>query len=58
LKQEASHYHVRTQADEIEQELDVLKNRCLGLQKYRSLLLAWFLTSVVDHGGASSDPLT
>jgi hypothetical protein len=58
LKQEASHYHVRTQADEIEQELGVLKNRCLGLQNYRSLLLAWFLTSVVDHGGASSDPLT
>jgi hypothetical protein len=57
LKQQASHYLVRTQAGKIEQELSVLKKRCLGLQKYRSLLLAWFLTSVADHGGASSDPL-
>jgi hypothetical protein len=57
LKRRASLYVLRTQADKIERELGILKNRYLGLRKYRNLLLAWFLNTVSNLTGISSDPL-
>jgi hypothetical protein len=56
LKCHASLYVFRTQADKIKQGLGILKNKCLSLQKYKSLL-AWFLNSVNDYEGTSFDPL-
>jgi hypothetical protein len=57
LRQHASHYYFRRQADDIERELGILRNRSFRLHRYKNLICAWFLSSVA-HEGTSSNPLT
>ena len=55
LRRKASHFTIRTRADNMERELNILKNRSLRLQKHKNLLCAWFLTCV---GKQASSPDT
>jgi len=55
LRQRASQWHYRTQSDVIDREINILNNRSLRLQKFKSLLCAWLIACL---GNASaSDPL-
>ena len=55
LRQRASQRRYRDQSEVIDREINILNNRSLRLQKYRSLLCAWLIACV---GSASaSDPL-
>lgn len=56
LRQRSSHYHYRTRADNIERDLGTIKNRCMRLQKYTTLLCAWLLTCV-GTDDSQPDPL-
>ncbi|KAF2824079.1 hypothetical protein CC86DRAFT_421855 [Ophiobolus disseminans] len=56
LRRRSSHYHYRTRADDIEREMDTIKNRYMGLQKYTTLICAWLLTCLGDDGHPP-DPL-
>ncbi|KAI5374009.1 hypothetical protein J4E82_007283 [Alternaria postmessia] len=56
LRQQASQYYYRTRSEIIDRDMNVLNNRSLRLQKYRSLLCAWLIACL---GNVSvSDPLT
>jgi hypothetical protein len=57
LRQHTSHSFYRRQADDIERELGILRNRSFRLHKYKNLICAWFLSSVA-HEDTSSNPLT
>jgi len=56
LRQRSSHYHYRAQAENIERELNNVKNRCMRLKKYTALLCASLLTCVGEDN-AQLDPL-
>ncbi|CAN9388920.1 unnamed protein product [Alternaria sp. RS040] len=56
LRQQTSQYYYRTRSEIIDRDMNVLNNRSLRLQKYRSLLCAWLIACL---GNVSvSDPLT
>ncbi|KAI4677039.1 hypothetical protein J4E81_010999 [Alternaria sp. BMP 2799] len=55
FRQQASQWYYRTEFEITDREINVLNNRSLRLQKYKSLLCAWL---IVCLGNASaSDPL-
>jgi hypothetical protein len=56
LRRSASHYYHKTLANNIEREIDTVKNRCVRMEKYKSLLCAWLLTCLGDNR-VLSDPL-
>ena len=55
LRQRVSQQLFRIQSGRIDREINVLNNRSLRLQKYKSLLCAWLITCLGDT--SASDPL-
>ncbi|KAH5558945.1 peptidylprolyl isomerase [Parastagonospora nodorum] len=53
---QTSHYHYRTRVNDIELELNTVKNRSLRLTTYKALICAWLLTSLGPED-AFADPL-
>ena len=56
LRQRFSHHYYRMQAENIERELNTVKNRSMRLKKYTTLLCAWLLTCLGEDG-FPPDPL-
>ncbi|EAT77244.1 peptidylprolyl isomerase [Parastagonospora nodorum] len=56
LRNRTTHYNYRMKANDIELELNTVKNRSLRLQKYKALICAWLLTCLGTED-ASADPL-
>lgn len=57
MRRQATHYYLRTKAEDLEREIHTLKNRCLRLESNQNLLCAWFIT-LVSSSDAAPDPLT
>lgn len=56
LKQRSSHFMYRTQVENIERDLNTVKNRCMRLKQYTTLLCAWLLTCLGEDESLP-DPL-
>ncbi|KAI4936692.1 hypothetical protein J4E86_011309 [Alternaria arbusti] len=56
LRQQASQQWLRNRSEHIDREINVLSNRSLRLQKYKSLLCAWLIACLGNT--LVSDPLT
>jgi hypothetical protein len=56
LRQRSSHFLYRTRVENIERDLNTIKNRCMRLKQYTTLLCAWLLTCLGEDGSLP-DPL-
>jgi hypothetical protein len=56
-RQCATQCYYRTRAEAIDRDINVLRNRFLRLEKYKSLLCAWFNASIGRRSATTPDPL-
>jgi hypothetical protein len=55
-RQRSSHFMYRTQVENIKRDLNTVKNRCMRLKQYTTLLCAWLLTCLGEDESLP-DPL-
>lgn len=56
LRQRASQWYFRNEAEKINREVNILSNRSLRLEKYKNLLCVWLIACVGNS--SAPDPLT
>jgi hypothetical protein len=57
IKRYTTQYNYRTRVEGIDRDLNILRNRDLRLQKYKSLLCAWLITCIGRRSANSPDPM-
>jgi hypothetical protein len=57
IKQNTTQYNYRTWMEGIDRDINILRNRDLRLQNYKSLLCAWLITCIGGRSANSPDPM-